>query len=90
MRRNCTIFGLLIVYLAMSIDIAPILKLPRAERLLIIQAIAESLKLEEEVAWEPTLEQKHRLDAISARIHAGERGKSWESVRNRIREENGL
>ena len=72
----------------MSIDIAPILKLSRSERLLIIQAIAESLKIEEEVM--PAEEQKQRLDAISTRIHAGERGKSWEQVRSRIMKENGL
>ncbi|MEM6800358.1 MAG: hypothetical protein AAF696_03080 [Bacteroidota bacterium] len=74
----------------MSIDIAPILKLSRAERLLIIQAIAESLKVEEEQTWEPSKEQKERLDAISARIHAGERGKSWSEVMNQIKSTNGI
>lgn len=74
----------------MSIDLAPILKLPRTERLLIIQAIAESLKVEEESNWLPDEEQKNRLDAISSRIHEGERGKSWGEVLKQINKANGL
>jgi hypothetical protein len=74
----------------MSIDIAPILKLSRGERLLIIQAIAESLKTDEDTLWTPTDEQKSRLDVISARVHAGERGKTWEEIRQQILRENDL
>ena len=74
----------------MSIDIAPILKLSRGERLLIIQAIAESLKTDDEALWTPTDEQKSRLDAISTRVHAGEKGKTWEILRQQILRENDL
>ncbi len=57
---------------------------------MVIQAIAESLKQEEEMEWEPSTEQKERLEAISSRIHAGERGRSWKEVKNKIMKENGL
>ena len=72
------------------IDIAPILQLPRAERLLIIQAIAESLKIEEDTVWEPSNAQKKRLEAISARIKAGASGSSWEVVKQNIIQNNDL
>lgn len=74
----------------MSIDLAPILSLSRQERLMVIQAIVESLKQEEEMEWEPSAEQKERLEAISSRARAGEQGKSWEEVKNKIMKKNGL
>ena len=74
----------------MQIDLAPILKLPRADRLFIIQAIAESLKMEEDASWMPDEEQQRRLDEISTRIHAGEKGKSWNEVLTRIKKEHGI
>lgn len=57
---------------------------------MVIQAIVESLKQEEEMEWEPSTEQKERLEAISSRVRAGEQGKSWEEVKNKIMKKNGL
>ena len=69
---------------SMSIDISPLLRLPRNERIALIRALAESLEVEEE-APELTEAQIRETHEVIRRIDAGEIVLSpWSEVRERI------
>ena len=68
----------------MSIDISPLLRLPRNERIALIRALAESLEAEEE-APALTEAQIRETHEVIRRIDAGEIVLSpWSEVRERI------
>ena len=68
----------------MSIDISPLLRLPRNERIALIRALAESLEVEEE-APALTEAQIRETREVIRRIDADEIALSpWAEVRERI------